>query len=169
MSFTNIEIKARVDQPEEIRDRLSKVGAVFSGSFEQTDTYFNIQNGRLKLRESQDHSSLIWYKRDNQLGPKEAEGKIYSPSSVANLKDLLTSALGEKVTVNKVREIYTLQNIVIHLDSVKELGIFMEIEARSDDSHTIQDLTHQCEELITQLSIKPTDLVTNSYSDLLLK
>ena len=51
MAFINIEIKARTERTKEIRQFLQEQYAQFKGIDEQTDTYFNVSNGRLKLRQ----------------------------------------------------------------------------------------------------------------------
>jgi adenylate cyclase class IV len=51
MPFLNVEIKARCVNADFIRKYLLSENADFKGVDEQTDTYFNVPNGRLKLRE----------------------------------------------------------------------------------------------------------------------
>ncbi|MBL7709922.1 MAG: hypothetical protein JNJ86_12680, partial [Chitinophagaceae bacterium] len=68
MSFLNVEIKARCADASFIRNYLLNQGAEFKGTDLQTDTYFNVTNGRLKLREGNIENALIWYERTNQAG-----------------------------------------------------------------------------------------------------
>ena len=56
----NIEIKAKTSQPEFIRNYLDHNKAEFRGTDLQTDTYFNVPNGRLKLREGNIEYNLIY-------------------------------------------------------------------------------------------------------------
>ena len=48
----NIEIKARSNRIPEIRNWLQQQGARFAGTDTQTDTYFRVPSGRLKLRQA---------------------------------------------------------------------------------------------------------------------
>ena len=51
MSILNIEIKAQCDQPDRIRNILREHHADFKGTDRQIDTYFEVPEGRLKLRQ----------------------------------------------------------------------------------------------------------------------
>jgi len=47
----NVEIKARCAHLDEARKVLQELGADYKGTDHQTDTYFVVPNGRLKLRQ----------------------------------------------------------------------------------------------------------------------
>ena len=60
--MTNIEIKARYEDAERAEENLNALGAGMAGTFHQKDTYFNVERGRLKLREcGSDEGHLIFY------------------------------------------------------------------------------------------------------------
>ena len=168
MKAVNIEIKAKCDNPEGIRNILLEHGARFVGKDHQIDTYFKVADGRLKLRQGEIENALIYYKRDNQSGPKQSDIKLYRPKSSEELKELLSSSLGVQIVVDKQREIYFIDNVKFHLDTVQGLGDFVEIEAiDEDDTHSIDDLRGQCDAYLKLLDIQPQDLVSESYSDLI--
>ena len=66
MPFLNVEIKAGCRNAEFIRNYLQANNAELKGTDEQTDTYFEVPNGRLKLREGNIENNLIFYERENQ-------------------------------------------------------------------------------------------------------
>ena len=72
MPHLNVEIKAICNDPSFVRNYLVDHGAIFKGMDEQTDTYFNVKAGRLKLREGNIENNLIFYNRTNQAGPKSS-------------------------------------------------------------------------------------------------
>jgi adenylate cyclase class 2 len=77
--------------------------------------------------------------------------------------------MGVLVVVDKVREIYFIDNIKIHLDRVKGLGSFLEIEAQSETGGLAEEtLARQCRQLMDELGVRADDLVSDSYSDLLM-
>ena len=119
---TIIEIKARCDQPEKIKTILTSKDALFKGVDHQIDTYFQVPNGRLKLREGNIENHLIQYHRPNQAGPKKSSVTLYKTTPNASLKTVLTNALGIKVVVDKKRAIYYIENIKFHVDVVEQLG-----------------------------------------------
>jgi predicted adenylyl cyclase CyaB len=125
MSFINIEIKARTTQTAAIRQFLLSNKAVYKGTDIQTDTYFHIPNGRLKLRQGNIENNLIWYQRTNQAAAKQSDFLLTPVADPDSLKQVLTNALGTKVTVIKKREIYFINNVKFHLDELDQLGSFV--------------------------------------------
>ena len=165
----NIEIKARCANPQAIRDILRSQGADFRGTDHQIDTYFNVAHGRLKLREGNIENALVYYEREDQQGPKQAQVTLYPTTSGSGLKEILTQSLGVLVVVQKQREIYFIDNVKFHLDTVDGLGTFVEIEAIDKDGTVGREkLLAQCHAFLELLQILPNDLVAVSYSDLLL-
>ncbi|HET6994949.1 MAG TPA: class IV adenylate cyclase [Chitinophagaceae bacterium] len=169
MPFLNVEIKARCRNPGFIRDYLQAHGAELKGMDEQTDTYFNVPNGRLKLREGNIENNLIFYERENQAGPKNSKFNLVKIEDAVGLKEVLTKSNGIKVVVKKKREIYYIKNVKFHIDEVPGLGSFVEIEA----GNILADLSgeklkSQCDFYMKELGIKQEDLVEISYSDMLL-
>ena len=165
----NIEIKARCHNQDHIRQILLAKGADFRGTDHQIDTYFQVPNGRLKLRQGTIEQNLIHYLRPDQAGPKASEVHLYSPADDQALKALLSAALTTKVVVDKQREIYFIDNVKFHLDRVEQLGTFVEIEAIDEDGSVGRERLHeQCAHYLQLFEIQAKDLLNNSYSDLLL-
>jgi len=165
----NIEIKAKTDHPEFIRNYLQNNHAEFKGTDLQTDTYFNVAKGRLKLREGNIENNLIYYERQNVPGAKESNFQLVGVTDAKTMKDVLLRSLGVKVVVKKKREIYFIRNVKFHIDQVEGLGSFAEIEA-SDLYADIskEELQKQCAFYLSELKIKEEDQVSVSYSDMLL-
>lgn len=170
MSRLSIEIKAKSNNPDQIREILKSKHAEFSGIDRQIDTYFKVNNGRLKLRQGNIENYLIHYLRENKKGPKQSDITLFKNDPKSSLKDILTKALGVSVVVDKKREIYFIGNIKFHIDQVQGLGDFIEIEAIGDsDSDSKDKLLGQCELYLNLFKVEERDLISNSYSDLLLK
>lgn len=86
----------------------------------------------------------------------------------SNIGEVLTAALGVRVVVDKQREIYFIDNVKFHIDTVKGLGNFVEIEAiDTDGKRNAEQLEQQCSHYMREPGIRDTDLVVGSYSDLL--
>lgn len=169
MAYLNVEIKALCTDADFIRQYLIFKKAVFKGTDNQTDTYFNVQEGRLKLREGNIENNLIFYKRNNQAGPKDSQFQLVKVDDAAGLKEMLTNSLGIKVIVAKKREIYYIENVKFHIDEVPGLGSFVEIEAGNILANlSQQQLKEQCEYYLKAFRIDEKDLVDVSYSDLLM-
>src|SRR5262245_36698330 len=106
MPLLNVEIKARCNDPDFMRRYLLEDGADFKCVDQKTDTYFNVQRGRLKLRQGNIENNLIYYERDNQAGPKNSHFQLVAVPDGEALKEILATSLGIKVVVQKKREIY---------------------------------------------------------------
>ena len=169
MSFVNIEIKARTNRTASIREILLQNGADFKGTDYQADTYFNVPKGRLKLRQGNIENTLIYYERENQSGPKQSNFNLVQVADGDALKELLQKSLGIKVVVEKQREIYFIDNVKFHLDTLGQLGNFVEIEASNKYRPlSLEQLNEQCNHYVQLFAIALQDMVNNSYSDMLL-
>jgi predicted adenylyl cyclase CyaB len=170
MPHLNIEIKARCSDPSFVRNYLLANQAELRGTDHQTDTYFNVPNGRLKLREGLIENNLIFYIRDNQAGPKQSSFQLVKTEDAAGLKAALTVALGVKVVVIKKREIWYIGNVKFHIDEVPGLGSFIEIEAGNILANLDKDqLQAQCDFYMQAFGVRKEDLVEVSYSDMMLE
>jgi predicted adenylyl cyclase CyaB len=169
MSHLNVEIKARCSNLDRIRDLLKSKNADFKGIDHRVDTYFKVNSGRLKLREGNIENNLIYYERENTSGLKLSRVIFYKNNPELNLKEILTKSLGIIAVVDKHREIYFIDNVKFHLDNVRGLGTFVEIEAIDKDGSIGKEKLHnQCEYYVNLFHILKEELVDSSYSDILL-
>jgi len=169
MAFINIEIKARTSNPDKVRRLLLENNADFLGLDQQTDTYFNVPAGRLKLRQGNIENALIYYTRTNQAGPKQSNCELWPAPDSDGLRQILEKSLGILVTVTKKREIYFIDNIKFHIDTIKELGNFIEIEASNKTADIPKEqLQEQCRHFIEIFGIEDSEMVDVSYSDMIL-
>lgn len=167
MPFLNVEIKAACKDPGNIRRFLHDNNASFIGVDEQVDTYFQTNNGRLKLREGNIENNLIYYERANEAGPKHSLFHLVKIEDANGLKGVLTKSMGIKVVVRKKREIYYIGNVKFHIDEVDGLGSFVEIEAGNVFADlTREQLQQQCDYYVNALEIKQADMLRHSYSDM---
>jgi len=170
MSYLNVEIKARCADPSFVRNYLIDHSADFKGIDEQTDTYFNVSDGRLKLREGNIEKNLIFYNRNDQAGPKSSHFHLVKIEDAKELKEVLEKSCGVKMIVRKKREIYYIDNVKFHIDQVPELGSFIEIEAGNIFANkTKEELSAQCNFYLKEFRINEEDLIAGSYSDMLMK
>ena len=164
-----VELKARVSDHEFLRKKMSALGAEYVGTFEQTDLYFEVPEGRLKLREVNGNGTaeLIYYERENIAGPKQDDAFLLRVQESEDLKTILKKILKPLIVIEKVREIYQYQGTQIHLDTVKTLGRFIESERQTTDDPRMLEKDQQIlEKLRETLEIDANNLETLSYSDL---
>ncbi len=168
----NLEIKAR-DPDHERGARLARdFGADLHGRLAQTDTYFNIRPGRLKLRHTRvgavERYELIHYRRWNRPSAKTSDYELLPVADGPRTLDFFAAALGVLVRVDKERVVYVKDNLRVHLDELPRLGRFLEFELIVTPAHPLEECRARMQELTDLFGIAPADLVKVSYSDLLL-
>ena len=176
----NVEIKARCANPDRARNVLISSGARRVGLDHQIDTYFQVPNGRLKLRQGNIETNLIQYHRKDGSSPKTSAVRLFQPRDPEGLRAILVDSLGVLAVVDKKREIFLLGDVKFHLDQVEGLGSFVEIEVIADidppdsedeASHSVDhDGMHKtCREWMSRLRIADGDLLAHSYSDMIVE
>jgi predicted adenylyl cyclase CyaB len=164
----NLELKARISSISEAVRAARSLHIRFNGILRQRDVYYNVPNGRLKLRIINTCAAeLIYYNRPDKKSHRYSDYYIL-PVSDPNLTNVFyTSAFGQKVVVEKKRRLYLYKNARIHLDDVRGLGAFIEFEVQ------VKYGKKQAQTLLKFLSarfkIKRSTKIEVSYSDLLLR
>jgi len=168
MNIVNIEIKAQTEQAKKIIQILETNNAAYHGEDHQIDTYFKVDSGRLKLRQGNIENSLIAYQRPESKELKKSTIELQPlPKDTSALHSILSQNLGIWKVVDKRRKIYFIDNVKFHIDSVKGLGSFVEIEAISkEQEYTEEQLREQCDHYVKLLGIDPNSFIDQSYSDM---
>ncbi len=167
LNYRMVELKARVNDYNFLRKKLSALGAEYKGTFEQSDQYYSIPEGRLKLRtvKGNNNAELIYYERKNIAGPKNDNVFILRVQEPEDLTNILKKVLVAFIVIEKVRKIFCYYGTQIHLDTVKKLGKFIEFERQTSNKNIGKD-RRILEELMEKLEISSDNLETASYSDL---
>lgn len=167
----NIEIKSICKSLDEAHRIADSLGALAQDSLHQVDTYYATQKGRLKLREINEvEAVLIPYYKDYSLGPMKSTYALLPVNDLKTTKEVLEHTLGVVTVVDKMREVYLLGNIRIHLDRVKNLGEFLEFEAvYEDDEGQKEQEVQKVHKLMKAFKIQEEDLLDKSYIDYLLE
>ena len=167
---TNLEFKAYCADLDRAHAVCGSLGAELIHEHRQVDTYFAIHEGRLKLRESNRHgTSLIHYRRLDTPLPKESDFEIVPVADdQGKIIDVLRRAIGTSVVVSKHRSTYRLDHALVNLDTVDDLGTFIEVEVDADAVRREGDGAPA--EVIRRLELAfgltPADLLPWSYADL---
>ncbi|GIY30811.1 CYTH domain-containing protein [Caerostris extrusa] len=139
----------------------------------QVDTYFKVPNGRLKLRQIENlKSELIYYDRPDTEGPKLSnyhKKEFQNSDEVEGLREILESSLGLVGVVSKERHLLICGQTRIHVDDVKDLGYFMELEVMLKEGETIEYGENIAQDLMLKLGIEKENLLSGSYINLINK
>lgn len=164
----NVEIKARVADLPRLRARLAALAAAPPQALEQTDTFFPVPGGRLKLRRERDRAGeLILYQRPDRPGPKvSAYLRMHCPDP-AHLGAILGRRLGERGVVEKRRELFLVGRARVHLDEVRDLGAYVEIEVVLAAGEPAAQGEREARALLAALEVPDSALEARAYIDLL--
>jgi adenylate cyclase, class 2 len=162
----NLELKAKYPNMGTAATVVERLGAEIGGLLTQTDTYFDVPRGRLKLREIEGRGSeLIGYRRPSDTAERWSDFRVAPVTRPDAMKAVLTDSLGVASVVKKRRRLFLWNNCRIHLDEVDTLGAFIEFEVLSagDDNDDVARMT----ELRREFGIPDRDIITGSYIDLI--
>jgi predicted adenylyl cyclase CyaB len=164
----NVEIKARVKNIENLERAVEKISDTEASEIFQEDTFFNCTRGRLKLRSfSRQQGELIFYQRDDQLGPTESFYVRSTTNDPASLLETLELAYGEAGRVIKKRNLYLVGRTRIHVDRVEGLGSFVELEVVLEEDENVDVGVKEADRIMQQLGIGKSQRVEGAYVDLL--
>lgn len=164
----NVEIKAKVDDVEQILPRVEAITTSAPTTILQTDTFFTCATGRLKLREFGNGSGeLIFYRRADTADPKESFYIRTSSPDPASLRQALSLAYGQVGTVRKERTLYFVGRTRVHVDRVDGLGNFLELEVVLAEGESLEDGIREAKRIATDLGISSDNFVKGAYIDLL--
>ena len=165
---TNVEIKARVHDPDSLAAIVRRLSDAPPETFHQRDTFFGCSHGRLKLREiGSGGSELIWYDRPDTKGSKRSDYRLAAVADPAALRAILEQAYGVTQVVEKTRTLCLVGQTRIHLDEVVGLGSLVELEVVLQDGQPESEGHRIAAELIARLGIAATDLLPGAYAEML--
>jgi adenylate cyclase class IV len=164
----NVEIKARLRDPERVRHLIEQATGGPPQVIEQEDTFFPVAAGRLKIRIlGPGRGELIAYRRTDAAGPKVSEYLVVPTTEPALLRDALAVALGVRGTVRKTRLLFLVGATRVHLDTVEQLGNFLELEVVLRPAQSVAEGEVIARELMEWLGIAEVDLLEGAYIDML--
>ena len=164
----NVELKAHDPDPARTLERALAAGAHDAGLLRQRDTYFHAGTGRLKLREEEPGgATLIAYERPDAATERVSRYRLVPVPDPGAMRDVLAAANGVDVVVVKRRHLLMWETVRIHLDEVRGLGSFLELEAVAQPGGDLRREREQVAHLREALGIADEALREGSYADAL--
>jgi predicted adenylyl cyclase CyaB len=164
----NVEVKARLDDLDAARAAAASVGARFVWADVQVDRYYELDGGRrVKLRTcGRGPAELIRYDRPERAGVRASDYEVL-PVRDPDANACLVPKGEPLVVVRKRRELWLVDDVRIHLDTVDGLGTFLELEAVVGATHDEAACRAAVFRLLAVLGVAEVDCVRASYGDLL--
>jgi adenylate cyclase class 2 len=171
-----VEIRAKLNEPQKLVDELRKRGAESLGILKQNDYMYAFENpgepikegGILaRIREENDKIRLEFKEIMRESG---AGIDIKVEISNVELAKRLISKLGLNYLsdIKKKRELFSLDGFEIAIDNVERLGTFVEVEKTLDSENEMEKTKADCIELLKML-IGEVEIEKRKYGDLLLE
>ena len=161
----NLELKLKINPKQNTERLIKKISGSRKKILNQKDIYYKCKNGLLKLRIENDDCCLIKYFRD-ETGTRWSDYEILKLEG-RNVEKYLSDIFSVEVIVEKVRKLYVYKDTRIHLDEVKGLGKFLELETVVTKSkrHAQKEFAL----VVKLLNLDLTKQIKSSYRDLLRK
>jgi adenylate cyclase class 2 len=173
-----VEIKVKIENLEEIKTKLEKLGFVFSSVVTQNDTIFTDPETAkkfdtfvsdvnfLRIREQGD-KNLFTLKR-SLTGELDCIERELEFNDKEQMKDII-KYLGyeEVIKVNKTRSISKKGDYELSLDSVEGLGDFLEVEHMVEMDIDSKKAQENMWKFLSNLGLNQKDEVTRGYDTLI--
>ncbi|WP_338742132.1 class IV adenylate cyclase [Haloplanus salilacus] len=173
-----VELKVRAGH-EAVRQRLSSLGAEDAGTVRQIDTYYDAPHRdfaetdealRIRREEGEDGSTTrVTYKGPLVEAESKSRREIETGVDDADDLDSILDALGfsPAAVVEKERERYVLDDYTVTLDSIADLGEFVEVEHEALESD-LESTREGAADRLRDLGLDPDEQIRTSYLGLLL-
>lgn len=173
-----VEIKAHLRNREEVRKKLGDLGCVFSGELHQIDSIYTPEadafpplKGSPVLRIREENTKHILTLKINQTSRQdciEHEVNIAEKGEMEKIIKLL--GFKDDVTVDKTRIKTKYKDMEIVLDTVTDLGEFIEVEKMTTEADPVVRKKTQDElfEFLFTLGVSEEDVVVDGKYDIML-
>lgn len=164
LNYQDVTLKARISKVEQMEVRLVDLGAHYIGEDQQHDTYFTCIVGKLKFRKGTLGTLITHYERIGMGSTEKTHVYRYDINpSEEEVQQLyaMHEVVGE---THKIRKLYQLGNVSLHLDLLPSGENFIEVEAKDyADEFSFVELQAQCQSLFEQMGINPIDVLQTGY------
>ena len=161
----NLEIKVKLSSHKEVKAILKKNKIILKELLIQKDIYYKVDKGILKLRLENDKQTLIFYDRNEKSKKRWSDYHLLEINKTDG-NEYLKRFLDVLTIVNKKRELYLYDNTRIHLDNVKNLGCFLELETIVLNG--LKDAEKRFNHILDLLNLRDKIEIRASYKDLLM-
>jgi adenylate cyclase, class 2 len=172
-----VEVKASVKDFADVQKKLTQIGAVKIKKEHQMDVYYNAphkdfaeSDEALRIREIPENGKnriILTYKGAKMDDVSKTRKEIEVDVSDAEKTGLIFENLGFRraASVTKDRDIYHLDEFIITLDTVFEVGTFVEIETEAHEDEDTSESLNKIFEIYKKLGIEE-DFERRSYLEL---
>ena len=176
LSMIEVETKLKIDRVGHIEERVKELIGDYKGEQTEVDLYFDhptmqILSGgcALRVRDADGKYRLTYKgpkKDDETTSRTEIEIGIESASEMIKILDEL--GFYEVCEVKKLRKTYLLNDLIIALDTVVDLGEFIEVEGKASNDREFEEKKDEIFKLLKKLGLSIEEISQRSYLEMLL-
>lgn len=166
----NFEIKIKISDPEKIKAAFKKINAKWKETCLQDDTCFDVENGFLKIRRSDNKPTQLiqYFKNPSSMG-MQSNYAMVSMKKTDRISIMLARTHGIKAQVQKIREIWQWNHLDVHLDKVEGLGFFIKLVAADSNDRIEDDIHREMNRLLVKLKLDNETPVSKAYSEMMVE
>lgn len=163
---SNIEIKTKIPSFGKYESILKSKGLKPKAVLDQKDVYYETKKGLLKLRIENGRNSLVKYRRNEKSKDRISNYYVLKIND-NSAEEFFNDIFKKKAVVEKKRILYLYKNTRIHLDKIKTLGKFIELESVvvKDKKSAIREFN----EVVEFLKLDTKKQIRKSNLDLILE
>ena len=162
----NLEVKIKFASFNDIKKTLKTIGAKFTSTLIQKDVYYKNSKGLLKLRIENGKQTLIQYNRNEKSANRWSNYNLLEFSQ-GNAERFFKKVFETETVVEKKRLLYMYKNTRVHLDKIKHLGNYLELETLVINGQT--DAKKRFNEIASLLKLDIKKQIKKSNRDLMLE
>ncbi|QCS42914.1 class IV adenylate cyclase [Natrinema versiforme] len=176
-----VEVKVPADLAV-VRDRLAALEATPEGAVVQVDTYYDAPHREfaetdeaLRIRserpEDAAEKTRVTYKGPLVDGESKTREEVETSVADHEKTDAILTNLGFEAaaTVRKERERFSIAGYTVTLDSVDDVGKYVEVETEVEDESALEAARDGAYDVLERLELDPDDQLRTSYLGLLLE
>ncbi len=175
-----VEIKVILKNPKEAIESLKKKAKFVKEKNQKDEYYIPEHKDFFSEHPTKEYLRIRYEKGKNHLGyhlchfsedrtllkTDEYETKVESPETISKILKKLDMI--KKITVTKNRKSYKYKGFEILVDYIKELGYFLEIEAKKIES-SIEETKKECYIILEELGVEWEKALNMGYPDMILE
>ena len=163
-----VEIKAKIENIASLEESLKNLGAKYISAHEVFDTYFKPNGGyNIKITKIPNENTLFFFEKDPSF-KRFRFHRFKIVDDVNNFEQILGKILGIKIKIHKARKLYNFKEIIIKIDTIKELGTFIILQKEVKENE-IEETNKELLDFLDRLKIDRKYLQTEPFDVLMLK
>jgi adenylate cyclase class IV len=142
----------RLNNVDDFTHQITQLGAQFMSKGPESDTYYNSENGQLRLQQGVNSELILTVLHDHYQEVFDVDIPQFN-----QFKDVINRVLGERMYLSKQVVRYHFKNVLFEIHRFEKQGDFLIVEAET---------LHQLKEMARQLNLPDHNRLNETPADL---